>query len=54
MFQFVLTYAILKELSNLQQKGGARFMEEILVTLLVSVIANVVSYYICKWLSGRR
>ena len=21
---------------------------------LVSVIANVVSYYICKWLSGRR
>ena len=29
-------------------------MEEILITLLVSVIANVVSYYICKWLSGRR
>ena len=25
-------------------------MEEILTTFLVSVIAGVVSYYICKWL----
>ena len=25
-------------------------MEEILVTFLVSVLAGVVSYYICKWL----
>ena len=30
------------------------FMEEILVTFLVSVLAGVVSYYICKWLDGRR
>ena len=29
------------------------FMEEILVTFLVSVLAGVVSYYICKWLDGR-
>ena len=32
-------------------------MEEILVTFLVSVLAgvvSVVSYYICKWLDGRR
>ena len=29
-------------------------MEEILTTFLVSVIAGVVSYYICKWLDGRR
>ena len=28
-------------------------MEEILTTFLVSVIAGVVSYYICKWLDGR-
>lgn len=28
-------------------------MEEILVTFLVSVIAGIVSYYICKWLDGR-
>ena len=28
-------------------------MEEILVTFLVSVLAGVVSYYICKWLDGR-
>lgn len=25
-------------------------MEEILVSFLISVIAGVVSYYICKWL----
>ena len=30
------------------------FMEKILVTFLVSVLAGVVSYYICKWLDGRR
>ena len=29
-------------------------MEEILVIFLVSVLAGVVSYYICKWLDGRR
>ena len=29
-------------------------MEEILTTFLVSVIAGVVSYYICKWLDSRR
>ena len=29
-------------------------MEEILTTFLVSIIAGVVSYYICKWLDGRR
>ena len=28
-------------------------MEEILVTFLVSVLAGVVSYYICKWLDCR-
>ena len=27
-------------------------MEEILVTFLVSVLAGVVSYYICNWLDG--
>ena len=29
-------------------------IEEILTTFLVSVIAGVVSYYICKWLDSRR
>ena len=29
-------------------------MEEILVTFLVSVLAGVVSYYICKWLDGEQ
>nr|DAL87736.1 MAG TPA: SCIMP protein [Caudoviricetes sp.]DAM96363.1 MAG TPA: SCIMP protein [Caudoviricetes sp.] len=27
-------------------------MEEIFTAFLISVIAGVVSYYICKWLDG--
>ena len=29
-------------------------MEELLITFLVSVLAGVVSYYICKWLDGKQ
>ena len=29
-------------------------MLELLTTFLVSVLAGVVSYYICKWLDSRR
>ena len=29
-------------------------MGEVFTAFLISVIAGVVSYYICKWLSGRR
>ena len=50
LFQFVLNHDILQELSNLQQKGGECLMGDIILTFLVSVIAGVVSYYICKWL----
>lgn len=28
-------------------------MGEILVTMIVSVAANVASHYICKWLDGK-
>lgn len=41
-------------LPNLQQKGGDGPVEEILTTFLLSVIASVVSYYICKWLDRRK
>ncbi len=41
---------MLKRLPNLQQKGGACLMVELFTTFLVSVLAGVVSYYICKWL----
>ena len=27
---------------------------EILITLVISVMANVIAYYICKWLDGRK
>ena len=43
-------YDILQELPNLQQKGGVSLMEEILTSFLISVVASVVGYYICKWL----
>jgi len=33
-----------------QQKGGADM--SILISFLVSVIASIVGYYICKWLDG--
>jgi membrane protein DedA with SNARE-associated domain len=29
-------------------------MEEIFTAFLVSVLASVVSYYICKWLDGKQ
>ena len=45
-------YDILTLLSHpiWQQKGGAYVA--ILISFLVSVIAGIVSYYICKWLDG--
>ena len=39
-------------LSNLQQKGGEFLMNDIILAFVVSVIASVVGYYICKWLDG--
>ncbi|MBD5546045.1 MAG: nitrate reductase [Lachnospiraceae bacterium] len=33
-----------------QQKGGVSLA--ILVSFLISVMASVVGYYICKWLDG--
>ena len=32
------------------QKGGV--LVEIIISFLVSVMAGVASYYICKWLDG--
>mgnify|MGYP000930336121 CR=1 FL=1 len=29
-------------------------LDDFFTTLLVTVLANVISYYICKWLSGRQ
>jgi hypothetical protein len=36
-----------------QQKGGDS-MIEILISFLISLMASVVSYYICKWLERKR
>ncbi len=33
-------------------KGGDDQMGEIIIAFLVSVMAGIVAYYICKWLDG--
>ncbi len=47
-----LYYVILSELPPLHQakKGGVAL--EFLIAFLVSVLASVTAYYICKWLDG--
>lgn len=35
-----------------QQKGGVTM--DILISFFVSVMASIVSYYICKWLDGNK
>lgn len=30
----------------------ANLMQDLFISLLVSIIAGVISYYICKWLDG--
>ena len=45
-------YGIIAALSHpiWQQKGGVYVSE--VISFLVSVLASVVGYYICKWLDG--
>jgi len=31
------------------RKGGERVMAEYLIAFLISVVASVVAYYLCKW-----
>lgn len=54
-FQTVSSYTMLYlrccRLPNWQQEGGERM--SILISLIVSVVAGVISYYICKWLDGK-
>ncbi len=40
--------AVLPPTPNWQQEGGESM--ELLITFLVSVVAGIVAYYICKWL----
>lgn len=41
---------MVKVLSNSRQKGSDTL--DVVFTFIVSVMAGVVSYYICKWLEG--
>lgn len=33
-------------------RGGGSAVTELLVSFLISVVASIVAYYICKWLDG--
>lgn len=46
-----MLYLFCCRLPNWQQEGGERM--SILISLIVSVVAGVISYYICKWLDGK-
>lgn len=38
-------------LSSAHRVGGGDFM--LIIELIVSIIAQVVGYYLCKWLDGK-
>lgn len=35
-----------------QARKGGSAVTELLVSFLISVVASIVAYYICKWLDG--
>jgi hypothetical protein len=39
-------------LSTLHSGDGKEVVSPMLCTFMISVIAGVVSYYVCKWLDG--
>lgn len=47
-----LDYAILSELPPLHQAKKGGVVLEKLVSFLITVMASVFAYYICKWLDG--
>ena len=53
---FLAVYAVISlcynelAVDSFQQEGGG--VLDLLIAFLVSVVASVVAYYICKWLDG--
>ena len=39
---------------NLRDRKGVVLMLELLFLLFVTIVANVISYYVCKWLDSNR
>ena len=48
---FFNSCSIIKVLSSAHRVGGGDFM--IIIELIVSIIAQVAGYYLCKWLNRR-
>lgn len=51
--RFFLYHVILTLLSPPKLATGRGERVSILISLIVSVVAGVISYYICKWLDGK-
>ena len=54
MFHFVLKRDILAMLSSRYPAtgGGEVYMENLAVSFLVTFMASIAAYYVCKWLDG--
>ena len=54
MFHFVLNHDILIMLSHQYPAtgGGVVCMENIAISFLISCLASIAAYYVCKWLDG--
>ena len=48
----LLCYTIIAALTYSGNREGVCKMDSLFNSFLVTVVANVVSYYICKWLDG--
>ena len=52
LYAFYLWYTDKATTPRQVQKGGALFMD-ILSSFMLSIMASVIAYYICKWLDGK-
>ena len=52
LYAFYLWYTDKATTPRQEQKGGALFMD-ILSSFMLSIMASVIAYYICKWLDGK-
>lgn len=41
-----------ERLARVNEKGGD-IVSEVIIDIIVTIAANVITYYICKWLDGR-
>lgn len=52
MFLFSLVYAIIFPLPPLDWYGKGVNYVELFISFIISVMASIVAYYVCKWLDS--